>query len=113
MNKVLILSFLAPLIIFCQENNVKSDNPCADPLLALARKNGVKSLPIKDLPRYLKVSKACREMGGDAMIDQIYINEYNRDYKRSKYMSSWTSTYGMCITVMIFYFFLGLVTVKK
>jgi len=28
-------------------------------------------------------------------------------------MSGWTSTYGMCVTAIIFYFFVGLVTVDK
>jgi len=28
-------------------------------------------------------------------------------------MSGWTSTYGMCVTAIIFYFFIGLITVEK
>ena len=46
-------------------------------------------------------------------IEQININEYNRDFKSSKFMSGWTSTYGMCVTAIIFYFFVGLITVEK
>jgi hypothetical protein len=70
-------------------------------------------LPIKDLPRYFKASKICREKGGETLIDQIQINEYNRDFEQSKFMSSWTSTYGMCVTAIIFYFFIGLITVVE
>ena len=88
-------------------------NPCSDRTIIYARKFGVKALPIKDLARYHKASKECREKGGEALINQIHINEYNRDFKQSKFMSSWTSTYGMCVTAIIFYFFVGLITVEK
>jgi len=88
-------------------------NPCSDRTITFARKYGVKALPVKDLPQFFKASKACREKGGETLLEQININEYNRDYKSSKFMSGWTSTYGMCVTAIIFYFFVGLITVEK
>ena len=91
----------------------KPQNPCSDRTVIFARKFGVKALPIVDLPRYHKASKECFEKGGEALIEQIHINEYNRDFNKSKFMSSWTSTYGMCVTAIIFYFFVGLITVEK
>ena len=96
-----------------QDQKKAKENPCSDPIILLARKSGVKSLPVTDIPKYLKVSKACKEKGGKAVIEQIYINEYNRDFQQSKFMSGWTSTYGMCVTAITFYFFVGLITVKK
>ena len=90
-----------------------TQNPCSDRTITFARKHGVKALPIIDLPQFFKASKACREKGGETLLEQININEYNRDFKRSKFMSGWTSTYGMCVTAIIFYFFVGLVTVDK
>ena len=110
------------LIIFCvilfidlqaQSTDAKLQNPCSDRTVIFARKFGVKALPVKDLPRYHKASKECLEKGGEALIEQIHINEYNRDFNKSKFMSSWTSTYGMCVTAIIFYFFIGLITVEK
>ena len=88
-------------------------NPCSDRTITFARKYGVKALPVKDLPQFFKASKACREKGGETLLEQIDINEYNRDFKSSKFMSGWTSTYGMCVTAIIFYFFVGLITVEK
>ena len=88
-------------------------NPCSDRTIIFARKYGVKALPVSDLPQFFRASKACREKGGETLLEQININEYNRDFKRSKFMSGWTSTYGMCVTAIIFYFFVGLVTVDK
>ena len=88
-------------------------NPCSDSTIVFARKHGVKALPIKDLPQFFKVSKACRENGGGTLLEQININEYNKDFKSSKFMSGWTSTHGMCVTAIIFYFFVGLITVEK
>ena len=111
--KTFFLSFIIITASLAQENNKEIKNPCADPIISFARKNGVKAVPIKELPHFFKVSKACREKGGETVIDQIYINEYSRDFDRSKFMSSWTSTYGMCVTAIIFYFFVGLITVEK
>tara|TARA_B100001057_G_C22577630_1_gene843690 strand:- start:245 stop:586 length:342 start_codon:yes stop_codon:yes gene_type:complete len=91
----------------------KPQNPCSDRTITFARKYGVKALPVKDIPRYHKASKDCLEKGGEVLIEQIHINEYNRDFNTSKFMSSWTSTYGMCVTAIIFYFFVGLITVEK
>jgi len=106
----LIISFG---IYYGQEEDKVDENPCSDPIISFARKHGVKALPVTDMPRYLKISKACQEKGGEVLINQIYINEYNRDFDQSKFMSSWTSTYGMCVTAIIFYFFVGLITVEK
>ena len=111
--KNIVRSFIICFSIIYSQDIFNEDNPCSDRTVTFARKFGVKALPVKDLPRYFKASKICREKGGETLIDQIQINEYNRDYEQSKYMSSWTSTYGMCVTAIIFYFFLGLVTVVK
>ena len=112
--KSLIFSLIIGLgYLYCQDKQEQDKNPCTDPTIAYARKHGVKALPIKDLPRYFKASKACKKMGGEALIAQIHINEYNRDFGQSKFMAGWTSTYGMCVTAIIFYFFVGLITVKK
>ena len=96
-----------------QISNKIIQNPCSDKTITFARKHGVKALPVKDLPQFFRASKACRENGGETLLEQININEYNRDFKRSKFMSGWTSTYGMCVTAIIFYFFVGLITVDK
>ena len=112
MKKLILLIIVVSEVSFAQDEE-KVSNPCIDPTIIYARKYGVKALPVKDLPHYFKVSKACKEMGGDVLIDQISINEYNRDFEQSKFMSGWTSTYGMCVTAIIFYYFVGLITVKK
>lgn len=113
MKHIIIYLIIIFTVSHGQDKDRSISNPCDDPTIIFARKNGVKALPIKDLPHYLKVSKACQNKGGDVLIDQIYINEYNRDFQQSKFMSAWTSTYGMCVTAIIFYFFVGLITVEK
>ena len=112
MKNLILLTIIVSGVSFSQDEE-KESNPCVDPTISYARKHGVKGLPVKDLPHYFKVSKACKEMGGDILIDQISINEYNRDFEQSKFMSGWTSTYGMCVTAIIFYYFVGLITVVK
>ena len=113
MKRLIIIFIFIAGVSLCQNIDTNDSNPCSDPLISFARKFGVKGLSLKDLPRYYKVSKACKEQGGDAIIDQIQINEYNRDFENSKFMSGWTSTYGMCVSVIVFFYFIGLFTVKK
>ena len=113
MRNFLIIIILTISMVNSQISNKIIQNPCSDKTITFARKHGVKALPVKDLPQFFRASKACREKGGETLLEQININEYNRDFKRSKFMSGWTSTYGMCVTAIIFYFFVGLVTVDK
>ena len=113
MRKLLFLSLLIISLAQSQKSVEIEKNPCTDRTITFARKYGVKALPVKDLPQFFKASKACREKGGETLLEQIDINEYNRDFKSSKFMSGWTSTYGMCVTAIIFYFFVGLITVDK
>ena len=113
MKYLIFIGFIMLIDLQAQVVESKTQNPCSDRTVIFARKFGVKALPVKDLPRYHKASKECLEKGGEALIEQIHISEYNRDFKQSKFMSSWTSTYGMCVTAIIFYFFVGLITVEK
>ena len=71
--KLILLIIIVYGIAFSQDEE-KESNQCIDPPISYARKYGVKALPVKDLPHYFKVSKACKEMGGDVLIDQISIN---------------------------------------
>ena len=113
MSKLLFLSFIITSLVHSQKAVEVEQNPCSDRTIVFARNHGVKALPVKDLPQFFKASKACKENGGETLLEQININEYNRDFKSSKFMSGWTSTYGMCVTAIIFYFFIGLITVEK
>ena len=113
MRNFLTIIILTISMVSSQVSSKTIQNPCSDRTITFARKHGVKALPVKDLPQFFRASKACREKGGETLLEQININEYNRDFKRSKFMSGWTSTYGMCVTAIIFYFFVGLITVDK
>ena len=113
MKNLFIIIILTISVVSSQISDKIIQNPCSDRTIIFARKHGVKALPVSDLPQFFRASKACREKGGETLLEQININEYNRDFKRSKFMSGWTSTYGMCVTAIIFYFFVGLITVDK
>ena len=88
-------------------------NPCADPVIAYARKHGVKAVPLKDLMHYYRTAKNCSKAGGEEVIQQIRLNEYTRDYRESGTMSGWTSTHAVCVGILIFYYFLGLLISSK
>ena len=89
------------------------NNPCADPILAYARKHGIKAIPVKDLIHYFRTAKKCSKAGGEEVIQQIRINEYTRDFRQSGSMSAWTSTHAVCVGAVIFYYFLGLLISSK
>tara|TARA_B110000263_G_scaffold106754_1_gene93194 strand:+ start:42 stop:245 length:204 start_codon:yes stop_codon:yes gene_type:complete len=47
------------VFLFGQESLADRPNPCEDPLLNLAQHKGIKAIPIKDIPRFRKLMKAC------------------------------------------------------
>lgn len=90
--------------------------PCHEPvhpLLILAKEKGVKAVPLRKMFLYRKLLKQCKKTGHRETIKQLKINDYKRDYERSKYMSGWTSNHAMCATIVIFYYYLGMITAEK
>ena len=61
---------------------MKKQNPCSHPLIKLAKENGIKAVPMKDIFKY-------------------------RNFKRSKAMSSWTSTHAMLTVVFVGYYYMA------
>ena len=71
-------------VYYAQELDKSDTNPCADPIISFARKNGVKALPITDIPKYLKISKACQGHG-KAMIPAMIARDWTKFYQMKKY----------------------------
>lgn len=105
-----IFSILLIMSNVFANNNI---NPCMDPILSLANKNGLKSLTFKEVLYYRKISRMCKKQGGKEKIRQIVLREYNRDFENSRYMSSWTSTHSMFVSMLIFYYLMGLMYSSK
>ena len=103
--------FIAFILIFSfglsQDSSRVSLSPCEHPLIKIAQTQGLKSVPIKDIYKYNKLVKACEKKGGAQQIEQIYKNDWRRDFQKSKVMSSWTSTHAMCVFVSFAYYFAG------
>ena len=96
-----------------QDSSRVNLSPCDHPLIKIAQTQGLKSVPIRDIYRYNKLVKACEKEGGAQQIEQIYKNDWRRDFQKSKAMSSWTSTHAMCVFVSFAYYFAGkLLSVK-
>ena len=77
------------VFLFGQESMADRPNPCEDPLLNLAEKKGIKSIPIKDIPRFRKLMKACEDDGGAKIIEKIVHKDWQRDYKKAKTELNW------------------------
>jgi len=84
----------------------KIEDPCSDPIIAVAKEKGLKGMNMVETIRYVRVEKACKNLGGhDETFYLIESKEYQRDYEQSRYMVSWTSTFSYCVGVAIFYYF--------
>ena len=96
------------VFLFGQESMEDSPKPCEDSLLKLAKKKGIKAIPIKDILRFRKLMKACEKVGGEKVVDQIVYQDWQRDYRKAKTMASFTSTFSICVFLVMVYYFVGL-----
>jgi len=101
------------VFLFGQESLVDRPNPCEDPLLNLAQKKGIKAIPIKDIPRFRKLMKACEDEGGHKFIEKIVYQDWQRDYKKAKTMASFTPTFSVIVFLVMLYYFIGLAIATK
>ena len=101
------------VFLFGQESMVDRPNPCENPLLNLAEKKGIKAIPIKDIPRFRKLMKACEDKGGYKVIEQIVHKDWQRDYKKAKTMASFTPTFSVIVSLVMIYYFIGLAIATK
>ena len=99
------------VIISCSfifgQNTLEKQSPCSHPLIKLANDNGIKSVPLKDIFKYRSLVKECKSTGNSKVIEQIEMIDWERDFKRSKSMSSWTSTHAMFVVVTVGYYYMA------
>jgi len=70
-------------------------------------------VPLKDIFKYRKLVKECEKYGGEKVIQQIELRDFERDFRKSKNMASWTSTYSVCVFITMTYYFIGLGTATE
>ena len=90
--------------------------PCHDPihpLIMLARDKGVKAVPLRKIFLYRKLVKQCKKTGQRETVKQLKLDDYKRDYQKAQFMAGWTSNHAMCVTIVIFYYYVGMVTSEK
>ena len=111
--KQIISTILMFVFLFGQGSMVDGSNPCEDPLLNLAENKGIKAIPIKDIPRFRKLMKACEDDGGTKIIEKIVHKDWQRDYKKAKTMASFTPTFSVIVFLVMIYYFIGLAIATK
>ena len=111
--KYIFISCAFSSILLAQSSLEKNIDPCEDPLIKLARLEGIKAVPLKDMRKFKRLMKACEREGGKEQVKQLYSKDWQRDFKSSRRMASWTSTHAICVFVSFAYFFAGLALVKK
>ena len=111
--KQLTSTVLFFVFLFGQESMTVRPNPCEDPLLNLAQSKGIKAIPIKDIPRFRKLMKACEDEGDYKVIEQIVYRDWQRDYNKAKTMASFTPTFSVIVFLVMIYYFIGLAIAPK
>ena len=109
MKKVISIG-LVFTVLFGQKKIDKIYNPCDDPLLKIARVQGIKAVPIKDMRKLKKLMKQCErtQEGGEKKVSEIYESDWQRDFESARIFSSWTSTYSIIVFMTMFYYYVGM-----
>ena len=109
MKKVISIG-LVLTILFGQKKLDENYNPCDDPLLKIARVQGIKAVPIKDMRKLKKLMKQCErtQEGGEKKVSEIYESDWQRDFESARIFSSWTSTYSIIVFMTMFYYYVGM-----
>ena len=90
--------------------------PCHEPvhpLIMLANEKGVKAVPLRKIFLFRRLLKQCKKTGHQETVKQLKLGDYKRDYDKAQYMDGWTSNHAMCATIVIFYYYVGMVTAEK
>ena len=99
-----------------KKENDLGPGPCHDPvhpLIMLANEKGVKAVPLRKMFLFRKLLKQCKKTGHKETVKQLKLGDYQRDYDKAQYMAGWTSNHAMCATIVIFYYYVGMVTAEK
>lgn len=108
-----VISIAVFSILLAQNPSEENLDPCDDPLIKLAKAEGLKAVPLKDIRKFKRLVRACERAGGKEQVKQLYSKDWKRDYNSSRRMASWTSTHAICVFVSFAYYFAGVVLVKK
>ena len=90
-------------------------NPCDDPLLKIARVQGIKAIPLKDMRKLKKIMKLCErtQENGEKKVSEIYESDWQRDFESARVFSSWTSTYSILVFMTMVYYYIGMIYATK
>ena len=110
MRKLISVGLVFTLLLG-QKKLEETYNPCDDPLLKIARVQGIKSVPIKDIRRLKKLMKQCEQNqeDGEKNVSEIYVSDWQRDFESARIFSSWTSTYSIIVFMTMLYYYVGMI----
>ena len=107
MIRLLIVTVFSSIIMGQNDLNNGETKSFNHPLIKIAKKKGVRSIPIKDMIKYRRLVKSCAESGDSNLAEQLELMDLERDFKRSKSMANWTSTHAMFSVVTVGYYFMA------
>ncbi len=100
--RVFIFSFA---VLSAQE--VIKDNACNSDLIKRAKKEGMRSIRVNEMPRYLIDLWNCRkEENGKKTLKRINDKTVEKDFEHSEKFTGFTATCAYCATTTVFIFYI-------
>lgn len=100
--KVFIFSIT---IIFAQD--AIKDNACNSDLIKRAKKEGMRSIRLNEMPQYFIELWNCRkEENGKITLKRINDKTVDKDYEHSEKFTGFTATCAYCATTTVFIFYI-------
>ncbi len=107
MVKLFAIAIICFSVLLGQDTE-KTENPCQSELIKRAKREGVRSIKITELPTYVIDLWKCRkEKEGKKTFKRINEKTNIEDYKSSEQFTGFTATCAYCsaASVLIFYIF--------
>ncbi len=100
--KVLIFSFA---LLFAQD--VVKDDACNSDLVKRAKKEGMRSINVNEMPRYfIDIWKCRKEENGKKTLKRINDKTVQKDFEHSEEFTGFTATCAYCTTAFVFIFYI-------
>jgi UTP-glucose-1-phosphate uridylyltransferase len=100
--KVFIFSFT---VLLAQD--VVKDNTCNSDLIKRAKKEGMRSINVNEMPQYFMDLWNCRkEENGKKTLKRINDKTLEKDFEHSEKFTGFTATCAYCTTAIVFIFYI-------
>jgi hypothetical protein len=105
---LVLFCLLWPLVLWSQEEESPEPvNPCASRYIQKVQQEGLRALRLWEVPFFYWDRYQCRKTVKDpAALQDFDWKQLEEDYRRSQRFQGWTSSFTVCVTVLVVMFYL-------